>query len=738
MTEIPDLEVKLVPTDSLIPYLRNARTHSENQIAELAASVREFGWTNPLLVDGDNGVIAGHGRLMAARKLGLQRVPVIELAHLSENQKRLYILQDNKSALNAGWDIDLLRMEMSDFKELELDLSLTGFSDEEISELFNPEESGEKNAGALVDRFLLAPFSVLNAREGWWQERKRGWHQIGIASGEGRQESLTWQASDSFAGKIMEKLGTTSLFDPVLTEMAYRWFSPVGGVILDPFAGGSVRGVVAAKLGRQYVGVDLRPEQVNANVAQWDALEDKSVRLPVALTEVVDDFMPELTPVESHGGYLVKRDDLFVVGGGRGGKVRTCWSLAQGASGLVTAGSRASPQVNIVASIAKRLGAPCRAHTPQGELSAEVALAEAAGAEIIQHPAGYNSVIIARAREDAKSLGWREIPFGMECEEAITQTRGQVRNIPADTKRLVMPVGSGMSLAGVLWGLVDNGLSVPVLGVRVGADPEERLDRYAPPEWRKMVRLVDAGLDYHASAPVRVLGDLRLDPIYEAKCLPFLKKGDLLWVVGLRASETLDDLREVAPDPQWRCGDSREIDRIAADVEADAVFSCPPYADLEVYSDDPQDISTMGYADFMVAYREIIAKTCERLKQNRFACFVVGEVRDPKGFYRDFVGDTVQAFRDAGLEYYNEAILVTAVGSLPIRAGRAFAATRKLGRTHQNVLVFVKGDPRLAALACGDPLIPDIVFPKPSDDETITCPACHHQWIRGFELEELA
>lgn len=152
-------------------------------------------------------------------------------------------------------------------------------------------------------------------------------------------------------------------------------------------------------------------------------------------------------------------------------------------------------------------------------------------------------------------------------------------------------------------------------------------------------------------------------------------------------------------DVKWIIGDSRDA---LPDVEADFIFSCPPYADLERYSDDPADISTMDYADFKDAYFDIIKKACDRLKPDRFACFVVGEVRDSKGNYIDFVGDTVQAFRDARLEYYNEAILITAVGSLPIRVGRQFSAGRKLGKTHQNVLVFVKGDAKQATAAIGD------------------------------------
>lgn len=157
-----------------------------------------------------------------------------------------------------------------------------------------------------------------------------------------------------------------------------------------------------------------------------------------------------------------------------------------------------------------------------------------------------------------------------------------------------------------------------------------------------------------------------------------------------------------ATPPAWIAGDSRNIDRTCADVDADLIFTCPPYADLEVYSDDPNDLSTMKYSDFVAVYREIIAKACARLRQDRFAVCVVGEVRDKKGNYVDFVGDTVQAFRDAGLHYYNEAILVTAVGSLPIRAGKQFSASRKLGKTHQNILVFVKGSGKAAAQACGD------------------------------------
>jgi hypothetical protein len=116
----------------LIPYVNNARTHSDEQVIQIAASIKEFGFTNPVLIDGENGIIAGHGRLMAAKKLGLEEVPTIELSHLSEAQRKAYILADNKLALNSGWDNDLLAIEFAELGDLGFDLELTGFSSEEI------------------------------------------------------------------------------------------------------------------------------------------------------------------------------------------------------------------------------------------------------------------------------------------------------------------------------------------------------------------------------------------------------------------------------------------------------------------------------------------------------------------------------------------------------------------------------------------------------------------------------
>ena len=130
-----DLIIVYKPTATLIPYVNNARTHSSGQIKQIAASIQEFGWTNPVLIDGDNGIIAGHGRVLAAQLLACENVPTIEIGHLTKAQKKAYIIADNKLAENAGWDSDLLALELGDLKDLNFDLDLTGFSDFEIGEL---------------------------------------------------------------------------------------------------------------------------------------------------------------------------------------------------------------------------------------------------------------------------------------------------------------------------------------------------------------------------------------------------------------------------------------------------------------------------------------------------------------------------------------------------------------------------------------------------------------------------
>lgn len=273
----------------------------------------------------------------------------------------------------------------------------------------------------LADRYLVPPFSVFDTKQGYWQQRKKEWKEIGLDSGSGREEGLLGDGLSALAKKKGANLNGTSIFDPVLCEVVYNWYSPENGTVFDPFAGGSVRGVVAELLGRKYIGIDLSQKQVDAN------------------------------------------------------------------------------QIN-----ADKLGV---------------------------------------------------------C-------------------------------------------------------------------------------------------------------------------------------------PAWHCDDSKNADSYIDDETADLLFSCPPYHNLEKYSDHPLDLSNMNYADFMEAYKEIIATACRKLKQNSFAVWVVGDIRDTKGAYRDFPGLTKQIFRENGLHLYNESILLEQYGTAPMRAGKQFAAKRKVVKVHQNVLVFYKGDPK--------------------------------------------
>lgn len=528
--------------DQLLANPANFRTHPKNQQDALAGVLTEVGVVQNVIVNQRTGhLVDGHLRVTLAMRQDQPTIPVTYV-DLSPDEEALVLatldpigalatadaakLRDLLEEVSTG-DAAVMQM-LSDLAESEGVIEYGDHTGEPtFAELTAAPSEPIANA-TLAERFLVPPFSVLDARQGYWQERKRAWLSLGIKSELGRGENalgfsegvnarhengrgpyakggqgdpLTWTSplgedgrtvrGDGHGRGIARAFGQylmkgehvvgqgkavpgglealtrrgpdgkltrtdlhmrghvqaadneasgTSVFDPVLCELAYRWFCPTGGAILDPFAGGSVRGIVAHKLGRRYTGIDLSAPQIEANEQQ----------------------AAMLTP--------------------------------------------------------------------------------------------------------------------------------------------------------------DN-----------------------PPAW----------------------------------------------IVGDSAN-----VRTLVP----------------SDARYDFLFSCPPYADLEVYSDDPRDLSTMDYAEFVTAYRTIIADSLALLNDDRFACFVVGDVRGPKGNYRNFVSDTISAFQDAGAMLYNEAILVTAVGSLPIRVGRQFEAGRKLGKTHQNVLVFVKGDGRKATEAVGPIDLSDNLF----------------------------
>jgi hypothetical protein len=197
--------------------------------------------------------------------------------------------------------------------------------------------------------------------------------------------------------------------------------------------------------------------------------------------------------------------------------------------------------MQIVARIAARLGLRARLHTATGPMTPEMEdIAKYEYAEIIQHKPGHNSVIIARARADADERhGWVHIPFGMESYEAMSHTRAEVPTLArlrGDVKRIVVCLGSGMTCCGILWGLADMVWGLPVLGVRIGADPAPRLRAYGPPRLAANLTVVTSKHGYATPIEARLPHDHSLlDPHYEAKCLEYLRPGDLFWVVGIRA-----------------------------------------------------------------------------------------------------------------------------------------------------------------------------------------------------------
>jgi len=145
------LTYKLIPTADLIPYARNSRTHSEAQVTKIASSIKEFGFINPVVTDGKNGIVAGHGRVLAANKLGLKEVPCVEASHLTEAQKRAYVIADNRMALDAGWDIDLLKVELGDLQGLDFDLALTGFDPGELENFLAEKTEGLTDPDAVPE-----------------------------------------------------------------------------------------------------------------------------------------------------------------------------------------------------------------------------------------------------------------------------------------------------------------------------------------------------------------------------------------------------------------------------------------------------------------------------------------------------------------------------------------------------------------------------------------------------------
>jgi len=238
----PAMNVKLVDIDKLVPLATNARVHNEAQIEQIKKSLDRFKWTIPILVDEDNMIIAGHGRIMAAKEMDMPQVPVAVAAGWDEAEKRAYALLDNMIYESGDWDDDARESEIDAVADLGIDLSDYDF------DLYDPEdpdlESDEKDylavytdgeLGALEKKYIIPPFTVFDTKKGYWQNRKRAWLDY---TGD---LSLTKENVLSFSQVINTINDGSSNFDPVLAEIMYRWFCPPGGKILDPFGGGRYR-----------------------------------------------------------------------------------------------------------------------------------------------------------------------------------------------------------------------------------------------------------------------------------------------------------------------------------------------------------------------------------------------------------------------------------------------------------------------------------------------------------------
>lgn len=590
---------------------RNARTHSDAQIGQLAGSMRRFGWTIPMLIDVERGqlIVAGHGRRAAAlalfdqgetvklpggHVLPIGKVPGIDVSGWTDEERRAYALADNQLALQAGWDDDILRQEIEAAQSAGIDLIDLGFDADAMAALelaaMNEAEGkdrGTANPGQLAAEFMIPPFSVLSAREGWWQDRKRQWLALGIASEVGRGGNLIGRS---------------------LHEMVAMSMSSGTGV------------------GKHY--------------------------------QAAKDF------IDKHRAEGLTDSDILIKAQG-------------GAASAFGSGSASGGGRRLGESTADRMFR----QTAEGKVH-----------EAIPGGAGKNSVY----RDSGKAM--RERPPGLggvtmtslsshpryyEQKTAAERRIGRALT-PEEFERdhWVMPdseLNSGTSIFDpVLCEIAYRWWSAP--GQLV-------LDPFAGGSVRGIVA---------AALGRRYVGvDLRPEQC-AANRDQWADIGPKLGVPPEEGSEPPPPL----PEPIWHEGDSRKKVK-ALKIKPDFLFSCPPYGDLEVYSDDPADLSTLDADQFDKDYAEIIGKSVACLADDRFACFIVGDYRDKRGLYRNFVSKTIAAFEAAGARLYNEAILVTSAGSLAIRAGKQFRSTRKLGKTHQNILVFVKGDPRKATEALG-------------------------------------
>ena len=256
------MDIVNIDIGKLKPYEKNAKKHNQTQIDNVAESIKQFGMVQPVVVDKNNVVIIGHCRLEACKKLGMEQVPCVLVDNLTEEQVAKLRLLDNK--LNeSDWDLSLLNEELAslDFSDFDLDWNI------DLAEDLLDKYKDKSDMQSLQGVFIVPPFSVLDTRKGYWQERKKKWLQLtGNLSDTRNSEFGAIGGANGRQNMLASINEGTSNFDPVLTEIVYKWFCVSGGKILDCFGGEQTKGVVAGVLGYNYTGVEIRQEQVDLNI----------------------------------------------------------------------------------------------------------------------------------------------------------------------------------------------------------------------------------------------------------------------------------------------------------------------------------------------------------------------------------------------------------------------------------------------------------------------------------------
>lgn len=249
------------------PYENNPRKIPAEAVEKVANSIREFGMQQPIVVDKDMVIIVGHTRFKACQSLRMGTVPCVIAENLTEEQTRAYRLADNKTNEFTSWDNDLMDFELGIIADI--DMEQFGFE----SKIEDPYEDGDDMKGNLNERYGISPFSILDTRQAYWQERKRSWLEITgnlSETRDGEFGTLGNSGGDNLLAKIN---GGTSNFDPFLAELMYKWFNIPGGRIIDPFGGEQTKGVVAGSLGYPYTAIEIRQDQVDLNKAKTSSYE---------------------------------------------------------------------------------------------------------------------------------------------------------------------------------------------------------------------------------------------------------------------------------------------------------------------------------------------------------------------------------------------------------------------------------------------------------------------------------